>query len=631
MAITFSKADLNRLAQIVREETGNEVNDRNFSMIESRVRSRMMELGVSSLEQYWELFQNNERQEREALKGLLTTHHTFFFREYAHFEVLESWLTQNHDFLKGLHRPIKVWSAACSRGQEAYSLAMFLEDHAKQKRGLDFQIFGTDIDSNSVEYAKNAVYPLSEVYSIPQNYLAQHWKRGSGAVKDFAAIKPELKTKLNFEALNLLHFNEYPSQDFDVIFCRNVFIYFSPENVAKIASHLASKLSSIGLFVSGVSEPLRFEGWNLSSVGPSCYQKQQAQSEGEQSRPAENPVASPKESTTTLKPHLPTAQQQAEPSRTYRVLCVDDSPTIQKLMTKIFSQDPLCKGVDLANHGGEARLWLDKNSYQLITLDIHMPEVNGIEFLERLYQRQTDPPVLMISSVNRTDKDLALKSLKLGAFDYVEKPSMNQLTQSASEILIKAKMAMRSAGQRLEPTKTLSFDQSVAQSIVVPDASQSLRIVIADSSSSEKLKQLLETTHLEMRSPPLVIAMFSDDDRRIFEKVGLESSERKLLHLRRPTALKPQHHYLIEVEELEELLKQYPMKYYSVQFLCEKGGSFLSHLKNSNVQFLLDETLISHQMNLERNLRLKIHEVAPSTSFCSLSLEYFAGARKAAA
>jgi chemotaxis protein methyltransferase CheR len=103
-------------------------------------------------------------------------------------------------------------------------------------------------------------------------YLHGFWKKGTGPIKDYAAVHPSIKSKTKFEVQNLLELNQKPSlQTYDVIFCRNVFIYFSEENVRSIANDLTNRLDARGLFVSGVSEPVRFSGWNYKSVGPSCF------------------------------------------------------------------------------------------------------------------------------------------------------------------------------------------------------------------------------------------------------------------------------------------------------------------------------------------------------------------------
>jgi chemotaxis protein methyltransferase CheR len=416
----LDRSDLERLAQIVRDETGNQVQEKNFSMLSSRLQGRLIKLGLSTMEEYWKHFSSQEAEEREVLQGLMTTHYTFFFREYAHFEALAKWIDQESARLKERYQadrqPVHVWSAACSRGHEVYSLAAFLSAQLTKKYGVPFEVLGTDICNESISYAQNGVYPIKEVNTIPQTYLNGFWKRGTGKIKDFAAAHPNIRAAVKFEPLNLLEIANWTNTaNFDVVFCRNVFIYFSDANVRQIATNLVRRMQPRGLFVSGISEPIRFEGWNYPIIGPSSYQ-----------------LVSPD---ALIAPNTTAPSSRVAPREKYRVLCVDDSPTIQTLMKAIFKTDPNCAGVDTALNGNEARKKLDAEKYQLITLDIHMPECNGIEFLERHYVRASDPPVLMVSSVNRSDVDLATKALSLGAFDYVEKPAMNKIKESTQEIL----------------------------------------------------------------------------------------------------------------------------------------------------------------------------------------------------
>ncbi|MBX9767845.1 MAG: hypothetical protein K2X47_11285, partial [Bdellovibrionales bacterium] len=281
MELNFSASDLQRLAGIVREVTGNQVLEKNFSMLESRMKTHLLHLGINSMVDYWIYYSKNQTNEHEVLQSLMTTHHTFFFREYAHFDVLQSWITANLVRLKERFNanktPLRIWSAASSRGQEAYSIAMFLEAELLKKHGIDYQVFGTDLDKESVSYAKNGVYPLRDVNAIPRQYLSNLWKMGSGAVKEFAAVGSVLRKKVQFETLNLFESRSWkPTEKFDVVFCRNVFIYFSEADVKKVALDLSSRLDAEGLFVSGISEPLRFNEWKLKGLGSNCYQKIEA-------------------------------------------------------------------------------------------------------------------------------------------------------------------------------------------------------------------------------------------------------------------------------------------------------------------------------------------------------------------
>lgn len=629
MNITITSHDIERLAQIVREDTGNQVAEKNYPMIESRVRAHVLRLKMTSMDEYWKHFRAHEDQERDALLSLLTTHYTFFFREYVHFDTLEAWLTQQMPRLKSRYeksgQPVRVWSAACSRGQEVYSLAMFLST----RLSIPYEVVGTDIDAESVAYAKNGVYPLKEVNTIPHQYLAEGWRKGSGAVREYAAATPALKGKVRFEPLNLLEVASWgDSHTYDVIFCRNVFIYFSEENVKRIALNLNARLADEGLFISGVSEPLRFEEWRHENIGPSCYIKKSTKKPAAKiSTEDRTPSAA---SHSTPAPNINPVSPSKSAAGNFRILCVDDSPTIQLLIKKIFSTDPAFAAVEIANNGQEARQKLDKNNYDLVTLDIHMPVVNGIEFMEKLYNKKSDPPVLMISSVNRTDIELATKSLTLGAFDYVEKPAMNNLGKSTTEILTKAKMAIRSKGQ--PEVAVGSFDSSIARQIVVPDASLCLRAVVSDASHLQNLEQIVRGQGAEYRSPALLI--WSPDESGLptgVEAQMLEWTPRKVMRLRQGGEhLKPNHIYLATGGTITDFFNVSRFKSVSLQVLSYAPGAAAALPTGTTTQFLVDEKLSVQVPLLERQFGRKVSDVTPATSFASLSLEFFANLRKAA-
>jgi len=630
----LSPKDLLRLSELITEETGNRILEKNHSMIESRLRAYCYQKGIENVEDYWALFAQNEVREREVLRGLMTTHYTFFFREYVHFESLENWIEANIERLKNRQRtsntPVKIWSAAASKGQEAYSLAMFLYDVLLERYGVEFEILGTDIDDQAIKYASNAVYPIREVNTIPRHYLAKHWRKGTGQIKDYAALKPELRKRVAFRSMNLLKLDRSAlGGGFDIIFSRNVFIYFDEANVKNIATSLASHLLDGGLFVSGVSEPLRFEGWNFPSLSPSVYLK-----------PMRHEDLSCFDSDMTLKPEdsvkdkvvlprNPTVSLLSPRSQTYRLLCVDDSPSIQKLMKNIFSQDPDCIAFECASNGREAREMLNQKTFDIITLDIHMPEVTGIEFLKNLYNKKQDPPVIMVSSVNRSDKDLATQSLNLGAFDYVEKPAMNNIQKSKEELLTKVRLAIRS--------KTVDSLESIielnSKTIVVPDASTCLRVIFVDADEGLKsLQYILEHIGTEFRSPPTLIVRSADLPEGALESCLLKWTKRTVKALRGSDGmLRPNSVYHTSLDLIEEVLGQSVAQNISFQILA-KSYEKLPRLGRSStqIQVLLAESFESHKGEIEFKMGCRVSDVTPGTSFQSLSLEFFANLRKAA-
>lgn len=610
----------------MKASTGNHVTEKNHAMLESRLGTRLRQLGFEAMDQYWKYYDQHESAELSVLQGLLTTHHTFFFREYAHFEALEAWIEKSVDRFKDKSAgPVRVLSAGCSRGHEVYSLAIFLEAKLAQRHGVAYEIVGGDVDMESIAYAQNGVYPIREINTIPTEYLA-HFKRGKNHLAEFAAVHPSLKRHVTFEVLNLSDSASLAAlKPCDVIFCRNVFIYFTEQDVARIAQSLSARLRPSGIFVSGLSEPLRFAGWQLANVGPSVYQK---------AGPA---VAQPRPS--AVVPHLslvPAPEPLAVATKKYSVLCVDDSPVIQTLLKKIFSFDPECVSVDTALNGAEARKKLDAKRYDLITLDIHMPEVTGIEFLERLYRRGDDPPVVMVSSVNRSDVDLATKALSLGAFDYVEKPAMNSLAKSRDELLLKGRMARRAAqvnaqSKTAEPVTV--FDQSIAQKIVVPDASQCLRVVFAAETNLKALEHVVKGQGAEQRSPALLIALPLGVATSAIEARVLDWTHRKVSQLRQATeVLKPNSIYLVYGDEMLNASVQGSFaKAVSVQILDTRAFDFAPFKKFARRQILVDEARANSHDSILRGLQSEIDDVVPSTSFASMSVEFFANLRRRAA
>jgi chemotaxis protein methyltransferase CheR len=229
------------VTELVAKESGNVFGQEQLSMVVNRIKKRMIVLGGLTPEDYEKYLRENQAGEAKELISLLTTHHTFFFREFSHFEFLIKHMDQIVANVKkrGDHT-VRLYSAASSRGQEVYSLAMLFKTHMKGNYpGITFEVFGTDIDHQSVAYGVNGVYPYKEVKSIPTMYLTGNWQRGIGDIADFARVKPDLKKYCNFATGNLLDLRQtLGNKKFDVIFCRNVLIYLTHEDNEKIVQKL---------------------------------------------------------------------------------------------------------------------------------------------------------------------------------------------------------------------------------------------------------------------------------------------------------------------------------------------------------------------------------------------------------
>lgn len=413
---------IREVSKIVSSMAGIQLGQKQESMIDSRLRSRIIKLGLSGFSEYLRYLKAHEEAESQALLSLMTTHHTYFFREFSHFEfLLNHFLPQAIERArKRADKTIQIWSAACSKGQEVYSLAMFFNFHLKQMApDVFFHIWGSDIDPESVKYAMNGVYRNEELGQSPAMYVNGHWTKGTGNVAGYSKVKKEIQEKCSFTPANLLDLNKFlQGKTFDLIFCRNVFIYFNQDQIRSITNSFLKNLDKEGSLILGVSETLNGLGLDVQLVGPSAYQ---FKSTLQQAPKAQLKVA-----------------VRTEP---IRVLCVDDSGTILALLKKILTPTNGFQVVATAKNGLEALEMVKKHELDLITLDLHMPELDGVGFLKRHDTKKV--PVLVLSSINREDTTIAQKAIQSGASDYVEKPSLENLAQAGNEIRSKIKTILQ--------------------------------------------------------------------------------------------------------------------------------------------------------------------------------------------
>lgn len=475
---------LKELSGLIQTKTGVQLGEKQRHMVESRIKKRMLELGLNGLPTYYDHFRVNEKDETQQLISLLTTHHTYFFREYSHFEYLESFaLPALIPTIRARpDKTIRVWSAACSRGQEVYSLAMFLASYLQRNApDLRFKIHGTDVDPESVHLAKNGVYHYREIKETPIHFLGDHWARGTGEIADYVKAKKSLREFCTFDTCNLIDSNAIAKlPEFDVVFCRNVFIYFTPEQIKKISGDIMKRVSPAGYFFIGISETLHGLGLDVQTAGPSIYVRRTSTSI---KVPA--PGTTPAVSAVKGVPSAPT-----ELPNPIRVLCVDDSPTVLSLLKGIFTKAAGFEIVGTAVNGIDAKKKVAELNPHVMTLDIHMPEQTGIEYLEK-NMNANHVPVVMISSVSRENAELASKALDLGASDYIEKPALNQLAIRADEIQTKLRSALRNRAWKASAAKA-TVDTEFKRRPIIPNPETKIRLVFGGAGDRERIAATLK-------------------------------------------------------------------------------------------------------------------------------------------
>lgn len=501
---SLSPAFYRLLTDAVHKRTGVVLDEKNRRMVEARLLTRAHDLGLSNLGEYMLHFDQYRDVELEAMVGLLTTHHTYFFRESVHFEYLinEGLARLAVDIKKRPDKKLRVWCAASSRGHEAYTLAMLFEEHISAHGIEDFEIIGTDIDPESTRIATEGVYRSDELRRVPLKYQLGRWAKGTGEIAKFVRVAKRLQSKVSFFAANLLHTGEYPAGRFDLIFCRNVFIYFDIDRVHSIAKELIDRLEPSGLLILGLSETLAQSKLNFENLGPSIYARK-----GTAVQPQVTPKTEP-----TIKTSI-------------RVLCVDDSPTILNLLQKILTRDRGFEIVGTAKNGKEAMAIASSKEFDVMTLDIHMPEMTGIDYLRNVPNKKTHPPVVMVSSVNRNDLSLAGQAFSLGARDYVEKPEFSKLFELGAELEMKLKAAVMDRHQE-RPSELIKHERQIFRTQDTTKDPNTLGVIISFSLSRRKhIAALVAEFNSELKLSPKLLADTSDD---LIETVRSEISSSAL-------------------------------------------------------------------------------------------------------
>ncbi len=424
--------------------TGNVLTEKQRPMVESRMKRRMLELKFTETSDYRAYWKANDQSETAHLVGLLTTHFTSFFREFSHFEWLASELPALAKAARSEGRDtLWFWSAACSKGQEVWSLAMWLHHHLpKIDPTMKWKVHGTDIDPTSVQEGINGVYHRREIETCPRHLWEGLWVRGKGEIADWYKAKSSINSHVSFGTANLLDLRASDKR-YDAIFCRNVLIYFDKANQLKAVGALFKCLSPQGALITGMSESLNGLGLDLKSFAPSVYRTGSAVR-----------ALSPKapEVTTSRAPDL-------TPPKPMKVLCVDDSATVINILRKLL-RAPDYEVVAVATNGVEALEKLKSFSPDVITLDVHMPEMDGPTFLKTSGIAKSIP-VVMVSSVGRDDSGLVNPLFDLGVCDFVEKPTLANMKEIGEELTQKLRMAWLSKKKNLTLSRTEASAPSV--------------------------------------------------------------------------------------------------------------------------------------------------------------------------
>jgi len=244
-SIIFTKKEFNELKTLVYKTSGINLHEGKLELLKSKVAKRMRLTG-KSLQNYLDYLKRSDREIIEFI-DTVTTNHSFFFRENKNIEYIVSQF-DCHNQKSTKH--FKIWCAACSTGDEPYSVAVQMKN-----LGLSFSMLATDISHSVLNVAKRGIYKKDRTQKVPTRMMHRFFQKGSGKHKDYIKVKKELAQQIAFKKFNLIS-DTIPQMDFDAVLCRNVMIYFDQKTSEKVVNKLYQSLVPGGFFAIGNAESL---------------------------------------------------------------------------------------------------------------------------------------------------------------------------------------------------------------------------------------------------------------------------------------------------------------------------------------------------------------------------------------
>ena len=260
--------DFARVRRLIQEYAGIRLGEQKRNMVYNRLLRRLRAHGEVAFASYLDRVQAPDSGEREAFVNALTTNLTSFFREPHHFELLGA---RARAQTGAAGAAMRIWSSACSTGEEAWSAAMVMREAGRRA-----EILASDIDSEVLRTAQAGVYPAERVQNMAPERLRRHFLRGVGPNDGFVNVRPELRSMVRFAQVNLQAPAWPVGERFDVIFCRNVVIYFDREMQQRLAERFATLLVPGGLLMVGHAESFPAACPAFRSCGRTAYERRAA-------------------------------------------------------------------------------------------------------------------------------------------------------------------------------------------------------------------------------------------------------------------------------------------------------------------------------------------------------------------
>ncbi|MCA1987777.1 MAG: protein-glutamate O-methyltransferase [Desulfarculus sp.] len=270
----LTEAQFSKLASLVYRLCGIHLGEGKRELLRARLAKRLRATGCRDVQEYIERLEGDRSgHELVCFLDVITTNKTDFFREPKHFEFLVDDVLPKLDKLCHGNEPLRIWSAACSTGEEPYTLAMVLMENRAlwERRGAG--ILASDLSTKVLEQAQNGVYAQDRVADIPRPFLTKYFQRGTNRWAGYVRVRPELRKMIQYRRLNLMDNFDF-DKPFHVIFCRNVMIYFDKPTQERLVEKFRACLVQGGYLMVGHSESLTGIHHRLAFTRPAVYRRQ---------------------------------------------------------------------------------------------------------------------------------------------------------------------------------------------------------------------------------------------------------------------------------------------------------------------------------------------------------------------
>jgi len=269
--LNLSQKEFKLFKELIYNEIGISLGDHKVQLVKSRLAKRIRKLGLGSFKEYYELIHNDKTgQEIINLTSVITTNVTSFFRETGQWTFLEKAIPKMLE-----NRPdkkLRIWSAACSSGEEPYSIGIFLHNILPDIDKYDIKILATDISKNILKTAINGVYHEEKLEKVDKKTINKYFTVHSKDPEVYYQINNKIKNMVMFRIFNLVYDNfDIIKNKLDIIFCRNVMIYFDDETKFNLVNNLGNKLKNDGFLLVGHSENILKYSSKLKNAAPSVY------------------------------------------------------------------------------------------------------------------------------------------------------------------------------------------------------------------------------------------------------------------------------------------------------------------------------------------------------------------------